>query len=83
MEAAKTCPDCKLNQVQPPFDHCLLCQMLGSFFLYEMWYQWAKKRKLDASNWRSCHRAYVQWRRRVTLADVENLRKTFWEAKVA
>jgi hypothetical protein len=67
-----TCPECRVNQVEPPFDYCSMCEMLTSYF----------RETLATAEQRSDNKrfdeAYEQWRSILTWAEIERMRDAYW-----
>ncbi len=66
------CPDCRVNQIEPPFFYCGLCEMLTSYFTN----QGATPEQLR--NRELFHDAYERWRATLTWAEIERLRDQYW-----
>lgn len=69
-----TCPECRINQVEPPFDYCSMCEMLSSYF---------RERVATPEQLRDrtlCAEAFDKWRRILTWAEIEKLRDEYWTA---
>jgi len=66
------CPDCRVNQIEPPFFYCSLCEMLTSYFTNQV----ATPEELR--NRELFHDAYERWRATLTWAEIERLRDQYW-----
>jgi hypothetical protein len=68
----EVCPECRVNQVEPPFDYCSLCVMLSSYY----------REKLAGpdllADAKRLSDAYDKWRDSLTWAQIEGLRDTYW-----
>lgn len=71
-ETENTCPDCRVNQVEPPFFYCSLCEMLTSYFTNNV----ATREQL--SNPGQYHESFEAWRNALTWAEMERLRDEYW-----
>lgn len=67
-----TCPECRMNQIEAPFDYCSMCEMLTSYY----------SEKLATPDQLRDHQifneAYEKWRSLLTWAQIETLRDTYW-----
>ena len=70
--AEEICPECRVNQVEPPFDYCSLCEMLSSYYREKL----ASAASLADAQILSD--AYDKWRDGLTWAQIEELRDTYW-----
>lgn len=70
--AEEICPECRVNQVEAPFDYCSLCEMLSSYY---------RDRLANPATLADEQRftdALHAWRNGLTWAEVQNLRDTYW-----
>lgn len=70
--AEVTCPECRMNQVEPPFDYCSMCEMLISYFRERLA---TPEQRSDSKRF---DEAYEQWRCILTWAEIEHMRDTYW-----
>lgn len=64
------CIDCKLNEADKKWDNrCNQCQMLGTYFQYE----------ICDGNFKDFDERLKQFKSKMTLADIEKLRVNYWE----
>ncbi len=67
-----TCPECRMNQIEAPFDYCSMCEMLTSYY----------SEKIATAEQLRDHRlfseAYEKWRSVLTWAQIETLRDRYW-----
>jgi hypothetical protein len=73
--AEATCPECRMNQVEPPFDYCSMCEMLTSYFREKL----ATAEQLNDN--KKFDEAYEKWRSIQTWAEIEHLRDTYWTSR--
>lgn len=73
--AEDTCPECRLNHVEPPFDYCSMCEMLKSYFADKI--ATADERRNTAL----FHTAYENWRSLLTWAQIEEMRDHYWTVR--
>jgi len=67
-----TCPECRMNQIDPPFDYCSMCEMLKSYFHDKL----ATADQLrDAA---AFSEAYEKWRSILTWAQIVEMRDHYW-----
>jgi len=66
------CPECRVNQVEPPFFYCSLCEMLNSYFTNKV----ATPEQLKDKE--TFHAALEAWRATLTWQQILELRDTYW-----
>jgi len=67
-----TCPECRMNQIEAPFDYCSMCEMLTSYYSEKL----ATPDQLR--NHTQFNEAYAKWRSLLTWAQMEEMRDTYW-----
>jgi hypothetical protein len=70
--ADATCPECRVNQVEAPFDYCSMCEMLTSYYQEKVA---STEQRRDAGLF---HAAFEKWRGNLTWAEIQSLRDTYW-----
>jgi hypothetical protein len=70
--AEATCPECRMNQVESPFDYCSMCEMLTSYFQDNVA---APEQRRDQTLF---HAAYEKWRGNLTWAQIIEMRDSYW-----
>jgi hypothetical protein len=66
------CPECRVNQVEAPFDYCSMCEMLTLYYREKL----ATPEQLqDQTLFRQ---AYESWRDALTWRQIETLRDQYW-----
>ena len=67
-----TCPECRMNQIEAPFDYCSMCEMLATYY----------REKLATLEQLRDHmqftEAYEKWRSILTWAQIVEMRDTYW-----
>lgn len=67
-----TCPECRMNQIEAPFDYCGMCEMLSSYFRDQLA---TPEQKRDHAKF---HEAYENWRSILTWAQIVEMRDSYW-----
>ncbi len=67
-----TCPECRVNQVEAPFDYCSMCEMLTLYYRDKV----APPDQLE--NQTLFHEAYEKWRNSLTWRQIEDMRDQYW-----
>ncbi len=67
-----TCPECRINHIEAPFDYCGMCEMLTCYFRERV----ATPEQLRDQA--AFHEAYENWRSILTWAQIVEMRDTFW-----
>jgi len=67
-----TCPECRMNQIESPFDYCSMCEMLTSYYREKF----ATAEQLHDQ--RKFIEGYEKWRGNLTWAEIEHLRDIYW-----
>jgi hypothetical protein len=69
---AATCPECRMNQIEAPFDYCSMCEMLSSYFRDKLA---TPDQRRDQNQF---NQAYEKWRSILTWAEIVQMRDTYW-----
>ena len=67
-----TCPECRMNQIESPFDYCSMCEMLASYF---------REKHATPDQLRDQQQfseAYEKWRSILTWAQIVEMRDRYW-----
>lgn len=70
-----TCPECRVNHVDAPFDYCSMCEMLFSYYQINL----ATPEQLQDR--RLFTEAFERWRTVLTWAQIEKLRDEYWPTR--
>lgn len=68
----ETCPECRINHIDAPFDYCGMCEMLTEYFAERVATPEQKR------NQTVFHDAYQNWRSILTWTQIMELRDTYW-----
>jgi hypothetical protein len=67
-----TCPECRINHVDAPFDYCSMCEMLSSYYRDTVATpDHLRDHALFAE-------AYEKWRSTLTWAQIVKMRDSYW-----
>jgi hypothetical protein len=67
-----TCPECRMNQIESPFDYCSMCEMLACYFREKL----ATPDQLHDQQ--KFSEAYDKWRSILTWAQIVDMRDRYW-----
>ena len=67
-----TCPECRINHVEAPFDYCGMCEMLTLYFRERVA---TPEQKRDEAVF---YEAYQNWRSILTWSQIVEMRDTYW-----